>query len=373
MAQQQDRLRYLLKIKTLGLLEENEQAELDQLLEAEWAHLPAQGQESVDYDTIYKKVEKGMSGRLVRFRVRRLIAAAAVLLLVAAGAWFYFAGNKTEPHKLAGAGPVGNDVAPGSWKATLTLDDGTTMTLNRSATGVLADQNKVKVIDKGGELYYEVSGKTAATAYNTLTTAYGETYALTLSDGTRVWLNAGSSLRYPVQFAGGERLVTITGEAYFEVKHDEQQPFLVALPDGSLIRDIGTAFNVNAYPDEAIARTTLVEGAVAISANGQSVNLVPGQQARTGNGRITVSRDIVMDEIVAWKNGRFHFNGTAIKDIMTQAARWYGVSVVYKDRPDGQFVAKIPRELPLSELLKLLEMTGEVKFRVAGKTVTVSK
>jgi ferric-dicitrate binding protein FerR (iron transport regulator) len=204
--------------------------------------------------------------------------------------------------------------------------------------------------------------------------------SLTLSDGTKVWLNSESSLRYPASFAPSalNREVEITGEAYFEVKHNSKQPFKVHLPNGFVIEDIGTAFNVNAYSDESDIKTTLIEGSVRIANSDQrSAILKPGQQAilNQANPKITQIevQTIDVDPVIAWKTGWFDFDNITLPTIMRQLSRWYDIDVVYESTPTSDtYGGRISKDLPLSNVLHSLEVNG-AKFKIEGKRITVSK
>jgi ferric-dicitrate binding protein FerR (iron transport regulator) len=202
---------------------------------------------------------------------------------------------------------------------------------------------------------------------------------LTLSDGTKVWLNAESSLRYPASFASSalNREVEITGEAYFEVKHNAKQPFKVHLPNGSIVEDLGTAFNINAYADEADIKTTLIEGSLRVFASSASsaVKLVPGQQSvQIPQTRvIRVQNNVDLEEVTSWKNGRFSFTDASIETILKEISRYYDAEIVYTDKIPGQFVADISRDVPVSKLLHILELTNRVHFKIEGKKITVLK
>jgi ferric-dicitrate binding protein FerR (iron transport regulator) len=226
----------------------------------------------------------------------------------------------------------------------------------------------------GGQLAYDVSGvKPADILYNTLATPRGGQYQLILPDGSKVWLNAASSIRYPTAFAGKERRVMITGEAYFEIKQDAAMPFIVSHNDID-VKVLGTSFDVNTYDDEPVVRTTLVEGAVQVKKGTGAVVLEPGQQARvTEAGVVSLWNDVDVEETVAWKNGRFSCKNMALEDIMREVARWYDVDVMYKDKITDRYTLGVARNVPVSSLLRYLEMSEGVHFSVEGKKIIVSK
>jgi len=286
------------------------------------------------------------------------VAAAACIILVSIGSWLFFT---RRPHREGGADIVGKEIAPGFNKAVLTLADGVKIVLDSAHTGKLTKQGDVAVINSGnGSLAYAGSGVTSShVLYNTLTTPRGGQYQLALPDGTKVRLNAASSITYPTAFTGEERMVTLTGEAYFEVVHDKKKPFRVKAGH-QMIEDIGTVFNVNAYADEPAEVTTLLEGAVKVG--GQL--LKPGQQASVaGSGGVIVSRGDPV-QAVAWKNGFFDFSNASLQMVMRQLARWYNVEVYYEGNiRERQFNGMIGRTLTLGQVLRGLTSEG-VHYRI---------
>jgi transmembrane sensor len=281
----------------------------------------------------------------VRRWVRRAMTAAAVIILLI-GLTRVWRHQNQEANKT----PV-VVVAPGSNKAVLTLAGGQKIILDSAATGVLALQGNTQVHKLGdGKLVYEPESKEAykEALNNTLATPRGGQYQLTLPDGTKVWLNAASSITYPTAFTGSARTVEMTGEAYFEVAHDKKHPFIVKA-GGQIIRDIGTHFNVNVYTDEPNHVTTLLEGAVSVDGH----PLRPGEKATiTATGDIRVSRGDP-DQAVAWKNGLFDFTDAGVETVMRQLSRWYNVDVTYEGNiPSRQFTGMIGRSLTLDQVLK---------------------
>lgn len=317
-------------------------------------------------------------GRVILLRRGWFRYAAAALLVVAAGGLLYM--NRTpEQKKVADRRALWPVILPGGNKAMLTLADGSSVVLDSAADGLVTRQGGAEVIKSGsGQLAY-TPGAVGAVVYNTITTPRGGQYEVQLADGSKVWLNALSSLHYPTAFTGKSREVEVSGEAYFEIAKDAGKPFFVKVRRLS-VEVLGTQFNINAYSDEPEMRTTLMEGAVRVWEGRSSVVLKPGQEARVaaasaamGAAAIPVANDVDLNEVAAWKNGLFLYNGAHIETIMRQVGRWYGVAVDYKDSLSEEFVAQIPRNVPLSKLLSLLEGTGLVHFSVAGKTVTVMK
>ncbi len=303
---------------------------------------------------------------------RKIAVAASIFLVVCLGSYVIFFNKNKHPEVVQSQEQrFKNDVDPGTYKARLRLADGREIVLDSTKMGELTTQGGTVVLNKDGQLVYEVNSKTNEIFYNTLTTAKGETYATVLADGSKVWLNSASSIKFPVAFNGNERRVEITGEAYFEVAKDASKKFFVT-GNGVTTEVLGTHFNVNTYTTEATIRVTLLEGSVKVSKGSSTGVLTPGQQAQVAND-IKVLTNIDLDEVMAWKNGRFYFENSSLETIMHQLERWYDIEVDYKSKIPHLFVAKIPRDVPVSELLKLLELTELVHFKIEGKKITVMK
>jgi transmembrane sensor len=309
----------------------------------------------------------------------RAAAAAAIIFLSGAGIYLL---RKHKPEKRLVrteklTPPVSHDIPPGGNKAKLTLADGSTISLDSLQNGDLARQGNAKIVKlKSGGLAYQVaaSNKPQATSlatYNILSTPPGGQYQLVLADGSKVWLNAASSLRFPTTFAGKERSVEITGEAYFEIKKNAEMPFRVKVRDAE-VEVLGTSFNVMAYNNENAIKTTLLEGAVKVSKGNKSALLQPGQQAALNVSSSVINvRETDVEEAVAWKNGLFQFNSDDIGTIMRQLGRWYDVETGYEGKiPDWHFTGSIGRNIPLSKVLKMLEV-NDFHFRIEGKKIIV--
>jgi hypothetical protein len=267
------------------------------------------------------------------------------------------------------------DFLPGGNKAVLTLGDGRTIVLDDSAEGILASEGSISVRKtRDGQLIYSINKNVDAkqVSFNTISTPRGGQYQVILPDGSKVWLNSASSLRFPTLFAGKERKVEMQGEAYFEIAKDASKPFIVAAR-ATEVKVYGTHFNVMAYEDEEAQQTTLLEGSVKVSSGSKSNMLVPGEQAVISkNSGIRVTDKVNLSEVVAWKNGYFEFKDANIEVIMRQISRWYDVKVKYQgDIPAEQFTGKISRKVNASELLKMLEYAG-VKFKTDNQTIIVS-
>lgn len=305
----------------------------------------------------------------VHFMRRWGWAAASALLLFAAGAYFYMAGTKSNPPVVST-----ENIAPGKEGAILTLADGSQVILDSMSNGVIADQNGSKAVLHNGQLSYNAQEKnTGAILYNTMSTPRGRQFRVTLPDGTGVWLNAASSIKYPTVFSGNIRQVYITGEVYFEVAKNEKMPFRVNANNRETVDVLGTEFNVSAYDNDATINTTLVSGVVRVA----STILKPGQQAQMTNTnsprKLNVINDADLDKILAWKKGIFNFDDVSLQEVMKQLERWYNIEVVYeKGIPDIKFGGKMSKDMALNGLLIALEKS-EVKFRLEGNKLIVTK
>ncbi len=305
-------------------------------------------------------------------------AAASVILIISSFSIYFLQNNK--PHKqneLAVVKPSAqrrHDVSPGSTGALLTLADGSVIVLDSAGEGNVASQGNTNILKAAGTVQY-VSGKgvtEAEPAFNTMATARGRQFKLVLEDGTKVWLNAESSIHFPTVFGKKQRNVDITGEAYFEVAKNAARPFTVSV-NGMQVQVLGTHFNINAYGNEPELRTTLLEGSVKVVKDKQVQMLVPGQQALLDNNNaLSLVKNVNTGEIVAWKDELFSFNDTDIKTLVRQISRWYDVEFVLPANVlPLRITGKISRNVNLSELLKILELTGEVSFSIEGKKVTL--
>jgi transmembrane sensor len=310
---------------------------------------------------------------------RYIIAASMFAVTVGLTIWA-LRGRDNGNFKTLVAAPITNDVQPGGNKATLTLADGRTIDLDSTANGVLANQGNTLVAKLDGQLAYNKAASEAPieATYNVLTTPRAGQFTLLLPDGTQVWLNNASSLRYPVWFTGATREVELTGEAYFEVAKDGAHPFRVhvrnsaAGSDGGTIDVLGTSFNIMAYADENAERATLLDGSIRYSHKANNTLLRPEEQSLLdAQGELKILHHVNVDEITAWKNGYFHFDHTNLETTMRQLARWYDVTVEYQGTILPQeFMGKIQRSMTLATVLKGLE--GEhVHFKLEGKRVVV--
>lgn len=318
---------------------------------------------------------------------RRIWLAAAVLgaILLAGSSIFLLLRNKGhQPAELAVKEAAGKqDIAPGGDNAVLTLSDGSVITLDSAGAGAISVQGNTTVLKQsGGKLAYHATGaaSTQTIQYNTLTTPRGGKYEVMLPDGTSVLLNAASSLRFPTAFPGRNREVVLSGEAYFEVAKNASQPFRVKLQSQNgtdperVVEVLGTSFNIMAYQDESVIKTTLVTGSVRVTSEGTAALLSPGQQAvmdKASPEHIQVKKTGI-EEAIAWKNNEFYFSNTDIYSIMRQISRWYNVDVRYEDSLQVFLNGNIQKSVNASQVFKMLELTGEVRFKTAGREVIVS-
>lgn len=312
----------------------------------------------------------------VRFLKTAWFRYAAILLVVLGlGAYFWTSSRKSDPGLADNKKAFKTDVAPGREGAILTLADGTQMVLDSLGNGVIAAQNGSQVVLQDGLLLYDKTGPvSAAVAYNTITTPKGRQFQLLLPDGSKVWLNAASSIRFPTLFDSKERKVEMTGEAYFEVAKHATAPFKILPGRGAEIVVLGTSLNVNAFENESYIATTLISGKIKVSSGKESVPLMPGQQATIENN-ISVEENADLAKVMAWKNGAFDFNGTSLRDAMRQLERWYDIEVFYENGvPDNiPFSGRISMKSSLKNLLKRLEGTS-LKFRMEeGRKLIIEK
>ncbi|TDW97050.1 FecR domain-containing protein [Dinghuibacter silviterrae] len=381
-------LQDLLRKYMQGTISETELHELEECLDCadtslsealaslleEAPEMPAYRDE--DWEPVYARIEARLPERARPAGITRRqwprFAATAAIVLALLGVFLHK--QFSRPAQVAPV--VAHDIAPGGNKATLTLANGRVIDLGEAQEGLLDRQPEAKVVKQGeGVVAYQKDSSMAGdgTAYNTLATPRAGQYRVTLSDGTRVWLNAASSLRYPAAFHGRERVVELTGEAYFEVAPHSSMPFKVTArrtPDAAPVEVdvLGTHFDIMAYTDEPHIETTLLEGSVRVRSGDRSVLLRPGQQALEAG----FAQKVDTDEVVAWKNGLFKFNEATLAQVMRQVSRWYDVDVVYQYTPSqDRFGGEMYRNVPVSKLLKVLQASG-VHFRVEGRKIIVN-
>ncbi|MGF7079298.1 FecR family protein [Mucilaginibacter sp. UYCu711] len=302
----------------------------------------------------------------------RIAVAAAILFSLGIGSYYY----SIKPDQPSVAQLQINDIAPGGNKAVLTLANGQQIVLTNAKNGQLAVQGNSEITKTadGDIVYQQTKGQTALATltYNTVSTPVGGQYHLTLADGTNVWLNAASSIKFPSAFTGNERKVEITGEAYFEVAHNAAKPFRVQ-SNQQVVEVLGTHFNVNSYADENATKTTLLEGSVKVTGSNGFKLIKPGQQAVLSGNNLSIAQADV-EEAVAWKNGYFRFNDEKIESVMRKLSRWYNIAVTFEGKTsDEGFNGKISRYKNISQALKMLEKTKAVHFKVEGRRVTVTQ
>lgn len=312
----------------------------------------------------------------------RITSAAAAVVLMFLGLYYF---NTVYKPKIASTKKNhSTEIAPGQNKATLTLADGSIITLDSATTGEVLNQSGINItLTSDGQLVYssaQTSNDLASDKFlfNTVSTPRGGQYQVVLPDGTHVWLNASSTLKYPTSFKGSERNVELNGEAYFEVVSNKKMPFKVSSKN-QLIEVIGTHFNVNAYSDEDATKTTLLEGSVKVAMrtdfNGKVLSdyatLKPGQQA-TISEKVKIS-NVDTEEAVAWKNGELMFSRQDIRSVMRQISRWYDVEIVYENHLTPMtFSGSISKYSNVSDVLKMLELTGNIHFKIAGRRIIVT-
>jgi transmembrane sensor len=321
-------------------------------------------------------LEKRMKPVRHRITYMRWMAAAVVLGLLAGGVWFWQSRGRGAGTAVAAS--IVHDVAPGQEGAILTLADGKQIVLDSSENGSLGTQGEAAVVKQGAaQLTYQPAAatveKNVAEFYNTLTTPRGRRASVVLSDGTKVWLNAGSSIRFPTVFHGMNRGVGITGEAYFEVARDQAHPFLVTVNRGVQVEVLGTSFNINAYNDEKEVVTTLVQGAVKVKSGQDSLLLHPGMQALSpDNGVIRKETEVDLQKVTAWKDGYFFFKSDELSVIMRQLSRWYDIDIHFDGTVSDHYTGKISRQVNISQVLKMLQAAGGVGFSVNDREVRIA-
>jgi ferric-dicitrate binding protein FerR (iron transport regulator) len=330
---------------------------------------PGEALPEVDLDSVYRNIIPPAPAKRV-FRLR-YAAAAAVLVGIAALAFLWLRPGTNVRTEAPQARQTSNPITPGASRAVLTLADGTTIQLDSSGQQVI-DAGNTSISRQNGQLVYNAGEKDGHVHYHTLSTPRGGQFRLTLPDGSKVWLNSASSLRYPTAFTGKERSVELQGQGYFEVAQNAARPFTVKV-NSMEVQVLGTGFDVMAYGDEATVNTTLVEGSVQVKEGSTTRLLKPGQQAvlHHGNHSLTV-QEADIQKIIAWKNGLFVFNNMTLTAILREVARWYDVEIVYTVTPsDELYGGGISRSLQLSGVLDLLEANGFNHFRIEGRKVIV--
>jgi ferric-dicitrate binding protein FerR (iron transport regulator) len=374
--------------------QEGESEELTEALRNHWASSEGKLEHSgINWeDKLYTILQEAKSETPVisllknprRLWLKKWAVAASILILFATAAYFMFSNTKKQPARLSKAAVQKSTksvpgIDPGGNKAVLTLADGSVINLDSAKNGTLTRQGNIKVIKaEDGQLLYYVDRENATIkGYNTISTPRGGKYQIVLSDGSKVWLNAASSLQFPASFTGKTREVQLTGEGYFEVAKNAAMPFHVKV-NNITIEVLGTHFNVNAYEDEASVATTLLEGSVKIKkdlpakSSSQSVVLKPGEQAQLAkDGQLKINRNANTQEVIAWKNDNFEFNNTPVKEIMRQISRWYDVEIDYKGSVSmHKLTGKISRNVDLHQVIEMLKYTG-INIKIENKKIMI--
>lgn len=299
--------------------------------------------------------------------IRRIAVAAITVLSLSIGYYLIQKDNLKPAHETAKL----EQIVPGDNKAILTLADGSTIDLNKMSNGVLGHENGTRIVKTDdGKIFYNHDDDAKTVVWNTLSVPVGGYYNVTLSDGTIVWLNSKSSLKFPTEFIGDSRIVELTGEGYFEVAHRKDQPFKV-ITANQTVEVLGTHFNINAYNDEQSATTTLLEGSVRINASGLQKMLAPNQQAKLNNGKITIIQ-YNADNAIDWVRNDFVFDNENLGSILRKISRWYDVEIACPTNLEKlEFTGSISRTKNIAQVLKIMELTGIVNFKVEGRRITV--
>jgi transmembrane sensor len=324
-------------------------------------------------DMLANILAKGMAAEPVvaqhkkYFFIPGRVAAAAVIVIAAMGVWYW-----VKPGQVQQIVAPKTVIAAGGNKAVLTLADGSIIILDSTRQGELTKQGNKKVVKLNtATLAYNTDApENPDVVYNTLATPVGGQYQLILPDGSKVWLNASSSIHFPTIFKGKERQVSVTGEAYFEVAKNAAMPFKITVNDME-VEVLGTHFNIMSYEDESSVNTTLLEGSVKVSQNGVAKMLLPGQQSMVDKKGVIKIDDADAEAVMAWKNGWFQFNSADIQTVMRQLARWYNVDVAYEGKiPAGHFSGVVSRSNDISQVLKIMQDAG-VRFKIEGRKLIV--
>lgn len=333
-------------------------------------------------ETIHPAEEIQQSFKL--YYLKSFALAAMILMAITTGIYFYTSRETADTVQFTEIG-IKNDILPGYNKAILTLSDGSKISLDDAANGLLASQGNIAITKtENGEIIYEKNewdkrkNVTDRSVINTIQTPKGGKYQVRLPDGSKVWLNSASALSYPTAFTGSERKVILKGEAYFEIAPNKNVPFRVE-SDDQIVEVLGTHFNINSYDDEDFTKTTLIEGSVKVILNTKTKLssgakfLKPGEQSLTNSSKSGIRiENADTEKAIAWKNGYFKFKNTPIKEIMREVERWYDVELVYEGKiPTDEFTGFISNDVKISAVLKILEQSGGVKFSVKGKKLKV--
>lgn len=365
-------LQALIKKYNAGKCTPAEKARLEQwYISFEWGKaVPGIPEEELNAlrESAWKNIAAQQSGQTGRVRLLRWRYAAILLPAIGIAAAFLFRQGGAGGHKERML-PAAS--APALHKVQLQMADGTIVPLDKGENTPFRENDGTEIHRHDSGLVYRSGGHGETALYHTLSTANGARYAVQLADGSKVWLNAASSLHYPARFTGAERTVQLTGEACFDIVPDPSRPFYVHMPDGSRVEVLGTRFNINTYRDEPGTRTTLLDGSIRVRSSAAAAILKPGEQASvSGEGNIRLSA-ANLQEVMAWRNGLFVFTNADIRSIMKQLERWYDVTVVLDPNlPERRFTGEINQAIPLADVLKILEQR-DLHFKLEGRTVTV--
>ncbi len=366
------------------LAEESSDAVLHDALEAAWMVADERKAVLSNEETaaiLHRILQRETNRPIVKPLIKRkwVYTTLAASVLVAGFFGIYRMASKNETATAVKETVRLQDVHAGSSKAVLILSDGRSIDLEQTDNGVLATEGADKILKSGNGIFYE-QGNGKPGGYHTIQIPRGGEYYVVLADGTKVWLNSSSTIRYPTNFSDNERRLELSGEAYFEVARNEKLPFIVSIAGKGEVEVLGTHFNINAYADEDRIRTTLLEGKVKFSAatpgverEKVSVTLSPGQQSQLfNNGKLQVARNINTDEVIAWKEGQFYFESADLKTILRQFQRWYDIDVVYEGEISGRkYFTVISRKSSLSQVLKALQ-ANEIKYRIEGNKLIIT-
>lgn len=336
---------------------------------------------NVTNQDIHRNIHDYTSPR--KFQLQKWFAAASILILLFTAGYYLFFTKNSSPASITKFQSRKNkpemNIPAGRDQAVLTLSDGSAINLDSVKNGTLTRQGNTKIVkgDNGELLYYVDQQSSNVSGYNTVSIPRGGKYEIVLSDGSKVWLNAASSLKYPTSFKGKLRDVVLTGEGYFEVAKNPAMPFRVTINDMT-VEVLGTHFNINGYSDEHSVSTTLLEGsvkvtkAVSLNAESKTVLLKPGQQADLArDGKLKVSSSENIEQVIAWKENNFEFNNDAIPAIMRQISRWYDVEVEYQGSiPARRLTGKFSRDVTLNQLIEMLQYTG-VNMKIENKKIII--
>lgn len=305
-------------------------------------------------------------------------AAAASLLLFFTFGYIYLNNKNIEPEKQIATNKIPNTITPGGNQATLTLSNGKVIALDSSFSGNISLTEAVRANKEQGKIDFSKINLSAADnniLSTTIKTPAGGQFNIVLPDGSHVWLNAASSITFPLQFSGKERKVEMSGELYFEIEKNTAMPFRVTLPNKNEIEVTGTHFNVMAYANEEKLKTTLLEGSITMHSADKLIPLLPGQQIQTdATGENKILNSVNTQQVIAWKNGLFDFDNVTLPEIMRQIERWYKTNVLFNEGYNqGHYVGAIKRESSINEVLHMLELAGDVKFKISGQTIIVMK